>query len=274
MNRRVLAILCLVGMFSVVGQATHAASLYQPNEKPIDTDVDGLTDQGEMRLFGTDPSSVDTDHDGYFDSTEVLLGSNPTDANSIPTQPVVKKYPSPWPWFVTRAAGFTSYLLLWLIVMFGLGLSTNVAYRIMSPTTGWTIHRTLGLSLAGTVSFHIGGLLLDSFIHLKVVEVFVPFVSTFRTTPLALGIIGFYIILPVIVTSLVSITRHARFWRLTHYLTLPMFVLLFLHGLLIGTDRTLPVVQGMYLVTGLLAGVAIFLRLAASFGRRMLHSRS
>lgn len=274
MSRRILIILCLVGVLGVVGQTTHAASLYQPNEKPIDTDADGLTDQGETRLFGTNPANVDTDHDGYFDSTEVLLGSDPTDANSIPTESVVPKQASAWPWFVTRAAGISSYLLLWLIVMFGLGLSTNVAYRIMSPTTGWTIHRTLGLALAGTVALHIGSLLLDSFIQLKVVEVFVPFASAFRTTPLALGIIGFYIILPVIVTSLVSITRHARFWRLTHYLTLPMFVLLFLHGLLIGTDRSLPIMQIMYYVTGLSAGIAIFLRLAASLGRRVLHSRS
>lgn len=45
-----------------------------------DTDGDGLTDQSERDLYGTDPTRSDTDGDGIDDGTEVGEGSDPLDA--------------------------------------------------------------------------------------------------------------------------------------------------------------------------------------------------
>lgn len=43
-----------------------------------DRDGDGLTDDEEIRVFGTDPNAVDTDGDGLNDAAEILgAGSNP-----------------------------------------------------------------------------------------------------------------------------------------------------------------------------------------------------
>ncbi len=43
-----------------------------PEEEPLDSDGDGLTDEEEREL-GTDPNSADTDGDGLNDGEEVLL---------------------------------------------------------------------------------------------------------------------------------------------------------------------------------------------------------
>jgi len=54
---------------------------------PNDTDGDGLSNQDESNLHGTDPSNVDSDNDGLMDGVEVLRGFNPLspdqDANGV-----------------------------------------------------------------------------------------------------------------------------------------------------------------------------------------------
>ncbi|MCB1098084.1 MAG: hypothetical protein KDN22_21110 [Verrucomicrobiae bacterium] len=55
-----------------------------PNK--VDTDGDGLTDDSELAAnpFTTNPSKSDTDGDGASDPNEIELGSDPTDAASLP----------------------------------------------------------------------------------------------------------------------------------------------------------------------------------------------
>ncbi len=45
--------------------------------EPVDTDDDGLSDQDEITIWGTDPSNPDTDGDGFLDGQEVESGYNP-----------------------------------------------------------------------------------------------------------------------------------------------------------------------------------------------------
>ncbi|MCH2586204.1 MAG: hypothetical protein MK138_15690, partial [Planctomycetes bacterium] len=53
-----------------------------------DSDGDGLSDGAEVNTHGTSPTSRDTDEDGYADNEEILEGSDPNDADSIPAQSV------------------------------------------------------------------------------------------------------------------------------------------------------------------------------------------
>lgn len=52
---------------------------------PIDTDGDGLTDNDEVSIYGTNPQVADTDGDGADDGTEVAQGTDPLDPLSYPT---------------------------------------------------------------------------------------------------------------------------------------------------------------------------------------------
>jgi hypothetical protein len=50
-----------------------------------DTDGDGLSDQDEAELFGTDHLAADTDGDGFSDAAEVFdHGTDPFDPESKP----------------------------------------------------------------------------------------------------------------------------------------------------------------------------------------------
>ena len=52
-------------------------------ERP-DTDSDGLFDDDETDVYGTDPNAADTDGDGADDGAEVFYGTDPTDGTDTP----------------------------------------------------------------------------------------------------------------------------------------------------------------------------------------------
>jgi fibronectin-binding autotransporter adhesin len=49
----------------------------------VDSDGDGLSDDDEDSIYGTDKNDADSDNDGMNDGDEVVAGSNPLDAGSI-----------------------------------------------------------------------------------------------------------------------------------------------------------------------------------------------
>jgi subtilisin family serine protease len=51
---------------------------------PVDTDGDGLTDDDEVNVHGTDPNDADSDDDFADDKAEIVAGSDPNDPESVP----------------------------------------------------------------------------------------------------------------------------------------------------------------------------------------------
>lgn len=225
-----------------------------------DSDYDGLTDQAENNVYHTDPFKADTDGDGYLDSAEVLAGNNPLNsrdpADSLiipgtPTPPVVTKTISSLPWYVARAAGTVSYVLMFLVVIIGTGLTTSYTYKLTNPTKAWIIHKYLSLALGITLIVHIASLLFDKFINLRIAEVLIPFYSIYNTTFLSLGIFAFYLLVIIIFSSLFFRLKSPRIWRLIHYSVYLLFILSFLHGVLMGTDTKTLVMKLTYWITGI-----------------------
>lgn len=167
----------------------------------------------------------------------------------------------PWAWVVTRAAGIISYILLALLSLTGMLLTTGLLYRVWSPATAWSVHRAIGSMLLLTVLAHIAGLLTDNFIKLSFLNVFVPFTSPYRPLLVSLGIGGFYLLLLILASSLYTMTSHARFWRTIHFFGFPMFALIFLHGILIGTDSKQPWMIAIYWITAGLVVAGVVYRL-------------
>jgi len=53
-------------------------------DHPLDSDGDGLSDDDEINIYGTDPFNPDTDGDTWEDGPEVWAGSDPLDPTSFP----------------------------------------------------------------------------------------------------------------------------------------------------------------------------------------------
>jgi predicted ferric reductase len=164
-------------------------------------------------------------------------------------------------WYVARSGGIVGWVLLSASVIWGLLLSTKVLGRKPRPAWLLDLHRFLGgLAVVFTV-IHVGAIVADSYVHFGVVDILVPFASSWRPTAVAWGVVGLYLLAAVELTSLLRKHMSKRAWHATHLLSLPLFLVATLHGLTAGTDSTSPVLR--YSMVGVTIGVLGLLLLRA-----------
>jgi sulfoxide reductase heme-binding subunit YedZ len=139
-------------------------------------------------------------------------------------------------WYTARASGIVAWALLSITVIGGLQLSTRLARK---PAPAWVldVHRFVAGLAVALVGVHLVGLALDPFIKFGLGELFVPFVSSYRSGAVALGIVGLYLLLAIEVTSLAMRHLSRRVWHAIHLSSYPLFALVTVHGLTAGTDR-------------------------------------
>lgn len=160
-------------------------------------------------------------------------------------------------WYVARSGGIVAWALAALAVIWGLQLTTRL---IRKPAPAWVLdlHRFLGGLAVVFVGVHLLGLALDDFIGFGPADLFVPFASSFKPTEVALGVIAFYLLVAVEVTSLFMKRIPRRFWRGVHYTSYAVFVLGTMHGLLAGTDGDNALFQWSCLIV---SGIVLYMTL-------------
>lgn len=172
-----------------------------------------------------------------------------------------------WPWYIARASGLVAYILLFLLVVTGVGIKTFSIFKFIRPAFALLNHRYLGTALTVSVLVHMVSLLFDKYINFSLLDVFIPFSSSFKPVFLSLGILGFYFLIAVIVSSIFTISKFPKAWRLLHYLPYPMFVILFIHGYFIGTDTKFLIIKLIYIITAIIFGLVSSYRLYFSINK-------
>jgi predicted ferric reductase len=161
------------------------------------------------------------------------------------------------PWFVTRAAAITAYVLLTGSMLLGLSITSKSQAGGLNRADAFALHEFLSWLAWGFVGLHVGSLLIDSFQPFSLVDVLVPFTSPYRTGAVALGVIGLYL-LGVLVTSFYVQKRLGhRTWRALHFSSFLLFVVATLHGIFAGSSTGMPAMQLVYLLCG--GGVSLML---------------
>lgn len=159
-------------------------------------------------------------------------------------------------WYVTRAAGISAYLLLWLSTAWGLAVSSKIFDPILHRFFTYDMHQFLSLLAIGFAILHVAVLLGDRYLPFSLAQILIPFVAPYRPVWVGLGVIGMYL------TILVSFTFYIRQWigygtfRVIHYISFIAYIGVATHGLLSGTDSPLLSIQLMYAGTFL---VIVFL---------------
>ncbi|HWE59412.1 MAG TPA: ferric reductase-like transmembrane domain-containing protein [Solirubrobacteraceae bacterium] len=139
-------------------------------------------------------------------------------------------------WYLTRASGVVSLLLLTLVVALGVA---DVA-RVSSPywprflTDG--VHRRASMLALVFLAIHIVTSVLDTYAPISLLDAFIPFHSAYRPLWLGLGAAAFDLLLAVLVTSLLRSRIGARNWRLIHWMAYACWPLAVIHGLGTGSD--------------------------------------
>jgi len=227
---------------NVLAQVENENKLDYGSDVVIDSDLDGLTDLGEKNIYKTDPQNPDTDSDGILDGAEIIGGADalnnasPSALRTISTQETLAKNETPWAWYISRASGLLAYLLLWLVMFFGLAIRTPGIKKIFSPAFSYQTHAWLSVQALILVFFHSGALLWDKYLQLKFLDLIMPFHSQTYTTEITLGILGIYLMLILILTSYFRKFFSQKIWRAVHFLNILMFIIVTIHALAIGTD--------------------------------------
>ena len=83
---------------------------------------------------------------------------------------------------------------------------------------------------------HIVTAIADSFASIRIVDVFIPFVGSYRPFWLGLGTVAFDLLLALIITSLLRERLGYPLWRAVHWAAYAAWPIALLHGLGTGSD--------------------------------------
>ena len=163
-------------------------------------------------------------------------------------------------WFTARSAGLVAWGLLVASMVWGLLMSTKLARKMARPNWMLDLHRFLGGAAVVFTGIHVASIMLDSYVHFGLAEVLVPLASSWHPVAVAWGIVGFYCLLAVEITSLLRKKLSKRLWRATHYLSFPLFASATVHAVTAGTDRRNVLVLTAVLVCTTLVLLLTFVR--------------
>lgn len=149
-------------------------------------------------------------------------------------------------WYVTRASGLTGYFLLWLSMVWGFAIPSRIFQPFLEGIFSYDFHEHLSLLGLGFVLLHVFVLLFDKFLPFNLIQILVPFTSSYRPLWVGIGIISFYLLLLVTLTFYLRSQIGSRAFRSIHLLSLVGYLGATLHGLFAGTDSALPMTRFLY----------------------------
>jgi sulfoxide reductase heme-binding subunit YedZ len=140
-------------------------------------------------------------------------------------------------WYLARGAGVTSLLLLTVVMVLGIaGRSGRPAFGLPRFAVN-LVHRNAALMAVVFLLIHIVTLSFDPYSQLRVIDLVVPFGSTYRPVWVGLGALTSDLVIALVVTSLLRHRLGHRAWRLVHWLAYAAWPIALIHGLGSGTDR-------------------------------------
>jgi predicted ferric reductase len=163
-------------------------------------------------------------------------------------------------WELIRASGLLAYLFLSAAVALGIAVRVRALDWLLKRAWVFELHQVISvLALALTVT-HVLLLFANNHVRFDVFSVLIPFVSPWRPLATALGILGFYLLGLLVLTSYTRSFIGQKAWRAVHFGGFAAWVMALGHGLAAGTDSGAAGVQYMYLATGTLVVMLIAFR--------------
>ena len=155
-------------------------------------------------------------------------------------------------WYIARASGIVGWLLLTASVIWGILTPAKLSDR-QRPAWFLDLHRWLAGLTVGFVAIHLVALVADSYVQFSLVDLVIPFASDWKPFPVALGVLGTWLLVIVQATSLAMKRLPRRLWRKIHLTSYVTFFITSLHGTLAGTDAS----NTLYQATSMAALAAV-----------------
>jgi len=156
-------------------------------------------------------------------------------------------------WYLSRATGIVAWLMLTASVLWGVVLATDLFPKWRRNQSLLAMHRWLAGMTLFFIAGHLGALLFDSYAHFRVVDLVVPFASTWRPTAIAVGVVALWLLVAVELTALGMKKLSKSWWRSVHIAGYFVFWGVSIHAALAGSDTS----KTLYIVTAIVALSAV-----------------
>jgi len=144
-------------------------------------------------------------------------------------------------WYLTRATGLVSLILVSGTVILGVVSSVGWTARQWPRFVSQAMHRNLSLFCIVLIAIHVITTVADGYVPIGYKDAFIPFFTAYRPLYIGLGALAFDMLLAVAITSGLRRRIGVRSWRGVHYLAYVSWPISVLHGLGSGTDSRLPI---------------------------------
>lgn len=173
---------------------------------------------------------------------------------------------SPFYWYLTRDMAIAAYLTLTLSVLFGLAISLS---RVTGERVMWHIqdlHYTFATLTGVLMLGHMLTLVLDTYISFSIANILLPLnqPSGVNAFTVDLGVISFYGMLALLLSSWLKKRLVYTVWRAIHYVSFGTFILVTIHGWLTGSDSVTTWMISLYFGCTLAVGALIAARIFIS----------
>jgi methionine sulfoxide reductase heme-binding subunit len=162
------------------------------------------------------------------------------------------------PWYVSRATGVVSLLLLTAVMVLGILVNRQGRLPGLPRFAVTNLHRNLSLMAVVFIVIHVVTAVLDGYVSIPLISGVVPFTSGYEGFWLGLGAISFDLMLALIVTSLIRGRLSRRVWKAVHWLAYASWPIAFAHS--IGASSDLQ--SGLLLALAVACAVALAAALA------------
>ena len=169
------------------------------------------------------------------------------------------------PWVLGRGLGIAGYLCLVALTAAGLWLRHpwRIRWRRPAVEAQLRLHAVLAALTLVVIVGHIVALVLDSYAGVGLAGAVTPGAASYRPFATALGTVAVYLGLLVGGTAALAGRIFGWAWLPVHRLAVAVFALVWLHGVLAGSDA--PRLGPMYMVSGgALIALAVSRRVAAA----------
>lgn len=162
-------------------------------------------------------------------------------------------------WYVSRASGVVAWAMVAASIIWGITLSSRLLKRRGIPAWLLDLHRYLAALAVVFSVVHLIGLVFDNFVYYGWKELFIPMATDWKPGPTAWGIVAFYVLIAIEITSLLMRKMPRKYWHMVHLTAYPLFVMGTVHGFQAGTDRSNKVLQWTALaIIELVVGLTLF----------------
>lgn len=139
-------------------------------------------------------------------------------------------------WGLDRGAGLAALALLTCVTLLGTATGGQLHTARWPRFALSSLHRNLSLLAVAFAAVHAISAVADRFVDIRLIDVFVPFGSTFDPFWTGLGALSVDLLLAVMITTALRRRLGAGAWRVVHWLSYPCWAIAVLHTVGIGSD--------------------------------------